>query len=76
MAPQPQPKFVPTDELDRWLEGEIHEVRRQASEAVRLLRADQKWYQRGCLQAFKQSPWREEPQRLLSSRSVMTLVSF
>jgi len=29
MSPQPQPESVPTDELDRWLEGQIREARRQ-----------------------------------------------
>jgi hypothetical protein len=47
MTPQRQPESVPSDELDRWLEGEIREARRQANEAVRLLRIDQKSYQRG-----------------------------
>ena len=54
MTPQPQPESVPTDELDRWLEGEIREARYQANEAVRLLHTDQKWYQRGRLQALLQ----------------------
>jgi hypothetical protein len=54
MAPQPQPESVPTDELDRWLEGQIHEARRLAEEAVRLFRTDQKWYHRGRLQALLQ----------------------
>jgi hypothetical protein len=39
----PQPESVPSDELDRWLEGEIREARRQAEDAVRLFRTDQKW---------------------------------
>jgi hypothetical protein len=54
MTPQPQPESVPSDELDRWLEGEIREARYQANEAVRLLHTDQKWYQRGRLQALLQ----------------------
>ena len=52
MTPQPQPESVPADELDRWLEGEIREAYRQANEAVRLLHTDQKWYNRGRLQAL------------------------
>ena len=54
MTPQPQPESVPSDELDRWLEGQIHEARRLAEEASRLFRTDQKWYQRGRLQALLQ----------------------
>jgi len=54
MTPQPQLESVPADELDRWLEGEIREARRQAEEAVRLFRTDQKWYHRGRLQALLQ----------------------
>jgi hypothetical protein len=56
MAPQPQPESVPTDELDRWLEGEIREAYRRAIEAVRLLlHTDQKWYHR---------PTRTKPRRI------------
>jgi hypothetical protein len=54
MTPQPQLESVPSDQLDRWLEGEIREARYQANEAVRLLHTDQKWYQRGRLQALLQ----------------------
>jgi hypothetical protein len=52
MTPQPEPESVPSDELDRWLEGEIREARRRAEDAVRLLRTDQKWYHRGRLHAL------------------------